>query len=594
MWFERPSGPGEFEVQLPFGLRDLALNAHPEGSGPIEALEIREVGALEASTRRAVHKVERLERRLLDSSRMTDADRALQLTGDYRDWLSAYESPSSISRAVLAQRARRSGLSGTLLLDPAEPEELLRPSGTHGGLQVVRRLEDVRGDFVVTVPAGASLVEHAGDAIACAFADHPDAQVLHADEDVLQRSGRRASPSFKPSFSPELLRARNYLDGLVAYRRSILPRDRRGTLDRAARYQLLLELSAEARPGAFHRLPAVLASRVERQTDGVDERRLLSEHLARRGIQCDIEDGLVPGARWVRYRLPDPAPRVSIIVPTRNAGRLVDTCVRSVHRLTAYPSFEIVLVDNGSDESASLAIFARLADEGLVRIARDPSPFNYPSLNNRASSGVSAPILCLLNNDVEALHADWLEEMVGIALQPGVGAVGAKLFYPDGRIQHGGVLVGCSGNADHLYARAAGDAHGLDDQLLVRRETSAVTAACLVIRRDLYQQVGGLDERTFPVAYNDVDFCLKLRELGLRNIWTPHARLIHHESATRGAPVTPAQLARLERETAALQTRWHTETFEDPYHSPNLSRDHVVPLLAFPPRRRPWSAGCGS
>ena len=158
----------------------------------------------------------------------------------------------------------------------------------------------------------------------------------------------------------------------------------------------------------------------------------------------------------VRYRLPDPAPRVSLIVPTRNAQGLVETCVRSVRRLTRYPRYELHLIDNGSDAPEALAAFDALARAGEVVLHRDPRPFNFSALNNAAVGRTDTELVCLLNNDIEALHAEWLEEMVSVAVQPGVGAVGAKLFYPDGRIQHGGVLVGLHGAADHAYAGGAG------------------------------------------------------------------------------------------------------------------------------------------
>ena len=281
---------------------------------------------------------------------------------------------------------------------------------------------------------------------------------------------------------------------------------------------------------------------------------------------------------------------MAIIVPTRNARDLVETCIASIRDHTRYGSYEIHLVDNGSDDPGSLELFARLARSGRVQLRRDDRPFNFPALNNAAVRRTDAEVVCLLNNDVEALHPDWLEEMVSVASQPGVGAVGAKLLYPDGRIQHGGVLVGLHGTADHAYAGAPGDAPGYAQQLLVRREVSAVTAACLVVRRAVYLEVGGLDEETFPVSFNDVDFCLKLRERGYRNVWTPHARLVHHESASRGKALRPEQKARADRELAALRSRWAEALRDDPSLSPNLSLSSKVPRLAWPPReRRPWS-----
>jgi GT2 family glycosyltransferase len=582
LWFERPRPGQELTLDLPYGLRDLSLRLHG-GSEVPRWVEISE------------RRLPRRSRQSPAQSLVPTAAAVNMASGDYPSWIATYESPSPESRLRLAERARESGLRGEVLLLAAGAggrEEGVR--GLSEGVRMVRRLEDAESDFVLTVPQGALLVPHALDAVACAFSDHPEALVVHADDDLVGTDGRRFAPSFKPTLSPELLRARNYLDGLVAFRRSALPADRRGPLDPASRYGLLLDLTTRGGEQGILRLPAVLVSLPSRETDGAGERRVLTGHLTSRGIVCEVLDGVRPGWRHVRYALPDPPPRVSIIIPTRNARSLVETCIRSVRRLTDYPSFEIVLVDNGSDEPASLATFDALATEGLARLTRDPGPFNFAALNNRAVAAASAEFVCLMNNDVEVVHADWLTEMVGVAVQPGVGAVGAKLLFPDGRVQHAGVLVGYRGVADHLYARAPGDAEGMDAQLRVRREVSAVTAACLVVSRSVYQDTGGLDERTFSVGYNDVDFCLKLRARGLRNIWTPHARLLHHESATRGRPGSPDEFARLARETEALRARWHTDQFEDPFHSPNLSNDSLLPALAFPPRRRPWAVGCGS
>jgi GT2 family glycosyltransferase len=470
------------------------------------------------------------------------------------------------------------------------------PTGPQGAPASVPRVRTVGAsdvDFLVTVPRGATLAEHAIDALACAFAESPAAKVVHADDDTLGPDGRRVRPSFKPGTSPERLMAHEYLDGLVAFRRSALPAGVPSARDRTGRLRLLLGI-LRTDPASIRRLPAVLATIPRDRPAGAEERLAVSEHLRATGVEAVVSEGLRPWLRHVRYRLPDPAPSVSIIVPTRNAHRLVQSCVQSVRRLTRYPRFEIILVDNDSDEPASLAAFSELSAAGLVHLVRDTGPFNYAALNNRAVRGCSGELLCLLNNDVEAQHPEWLEEMVGVALQPGIGAVGAKLLYPDGRIQHAGVLVGYFGGAGHLYAHALGHASGVDAELLVRREVSAVTAACLVVRRSVWEQVGGMDEQTFPVGFNDVDFCLKLREIGLRNVWTPHATLVHHESATRGRAVTAEQQSQPIRDTEALQRRWRSDVFEDPFHSPNLSMDSVTPALAFPPRRRPWAIGCGS
>ena len=573
MWFERR---GEsVELVLPYQLRDVELRVHPPSSlRPGDALVIQELGPFRSG----------FPTRAVGPGGVPDG-------AAYHRWLAAFEAPGPASLRQLATRARGSGLRLTLV--GAGEGESARGIFPAEQLQQCSLLEQATGEVIVTVPPGAALAPHALAAIACVFADHPEAAVVHADDDVLTAGGR-ARPSFKPSWSPELLRARNYLPGLVAFRRSVLPPGG-GPLDASTRYRLLLELGERLPPAAFCRLPAVLASLPpDLGADPREERDVLAAHLESTGVRATVEDGLAAGLRRVRYALPRPVPRVSIIVPTRNSRALVEACVRSVRSLTAYPDFEITLVDNGSDDPDALAAFEALARQGLVRLRSDPRPFNYAALNNQAVRESDGALVCLLNNDIEAVHADWLEEMAGIALQPGVGAVGAKLLYPDGRIQHGGVLVGVYDAADHLYAGVPGGAPGLDAQLLVRREVSAVTAACLVVRRSLYLEVGGLDEDRFPVGFNDVDFCLKLRALGLRNVWTPHARLIHHESATRGRSVSAEQKARLAQDTAALQELWGTGSFEDPYFSPNLSLDWIVPELAWAPRRRPWAAGCAS
>ena len=233
--------------------------------------------------------------------------------------------------------------------------------------------------------------------------------------------------------------------------------------------------------------------------DEAGEREALAHHLEAAGTAADVASGLAPGLRHVRYRLPARVPRVTLVVPTRNARELVELCIRSVRRVTAIlEDYEIELVDNGSDEPDALAAFETLARAGDVALHRDPRPFNFPALNNAAVARTDAEVLCLLNNDVEALHPEWLEEMVSVAMQPGVGAVERSSSTPMAGFQHGGVVVGLHASADHAYAGAPGDAPGHAQQLLVRREVSAVTAACLVVRRALYLEVGVWTRRPFP------------------------------------------------------------------------------------------------
>jgi GT2 family glycosyltransferase len=296
-------------------------------------------------------------------------------------------------------------------------------------------------------------------------------------------------------------------------------------------------------------------------------------------------EGLAHGHYRVRWSLPTPAPRVSIIVPTRDRADLLRQCVESVLSKTCYPDFELLVVDNGSTEPEALEYLASLHGRERVRVLRHDAPFNFSEINNWAVARCDSPLLCLLNNDIEVIDGDWLREMASLACREHTGAVGAMLLYPDDSIQHAGVVLGLGGVANHAYCHQPAGIPGHGARALVAQEMSAVTAACLVVRRSVYEQVGGLDER-LQVAFNDIDFCLRLRAAGYRNAWTPFARLYHHESATRGAEDTEEKIARFHGEVALMRERWADVLDHDPAYNPNLSLDirDTASELAFPPR----------
>ena len=253
------------------------------------------------------------------------------------------------------------------------------------------------------------------------------------------------------------------------------------------------------------------------------------------------------------------------------------------------------MVDNGSDEPSTLQFLADLEQQGRIQVFRDPSPFNYSALNNRAVQKTSGALVCLLNNDIEVIDPGWLEEMVVQVLRPGVGAVGAKLLYPDRTIQHGGVVLGIGGVAGHAHHRIPEDHPSYFYRAQLTQEMAAVTAACLLVRRSHYEAVGGLNEEQLKVAFNDVDFCLKLLELGLHNIYAPAARLIHHESVSRGDDLSGAKAERFATEVAWMKQQWSDQLFHDPAYNPNLSLNYNPfslnsPMsLASPPRLQRWS-----
>ena len=286
--------------------------------------------------------------------------------------------------------------------------------------------------------------------------------------------------------------------------------------------------------------------------------------------------------------LPDLAPRVSVIIPTRNGLKVLKPCLTSLLGITRYPDLEVLVVDNGSDDPATLQFLAELEGQGKIRVLRDPGPFNYSALNNQAVEQASGELICLLNNDIEVIDPGWLEELVVQALRPGVGAVGARLLYPNRTLQHGGVLLGVGGVANHAHLGWPGDHPGYFSRAQLTQEMAAVTGACLLVSRANYLVVGGLDADNLKVAFNDVDFCLKLREQGLQNVYVPAAKLIHHESVSRGQDLSPEKAARFAAEVAWMQQRWGEQLPHDPAYNPNLSLDNPHFRLAWPPRLERW------
>ena len=289
-----------------------------------------------------------------------------------------------------------------------------------------------------------------------------------------------------------------------------------------------------------------------------------------------------------RPSIASPPPLISLIVPTHNHGALLRSCVETLTEQTDYPNRELIIVDHDSDDTETLELLDQLASKPDVEILRFSGPFNYSAINNYAVRRARGQLLGLLNNDLEVLSPTWLSEMVGLALQADVGAVGAKLLYPDLTVQHGGILLGGGSRRDpvagHLFHRLPRNHPGYCGRALAIQEVSAVTGACLVMRREVFEQVEGFDEVHLPVAFNDVDLCLRIREVGLRILWTPRAELIHHESASRGSDLAADALPRFTDEVRFMRRRWSAELELDPFYNPNLDPARCDFSLAFPPR----------
>jgi GT2 family glycosyltransferase len=314
--------------------------------------------------------------------------------------------------------------------------------------------------------------------------------------------------------------------------------------------------------------------------------RALNGHLERRELRAKAKYFGV-GYR-VTYEVPQPAPKVTLIIPTRNERILLQGCILSILELTAYTNYDIIIIDNGSDDAEIIEYFEELRLVGNIEIKRDDRPFNYSAINNAAVASASGSIIGLINNDVKVMSADWLTEMVSLAAQPGVGAVGARLWYPNDTIQHAGVLIGLGGVAGHAHRSLKRGLPGYFSRATLTQSFSAVTGACLLVSKELYLRAGGLNE-DLAIAFNDIDFCLKLRQMGYRNLWTPYAELYHYESASRGADDTPLKRSRFAVEARYMQNHWGECLGSDPAYNPNLALDRQDFSLAFPPRtEKPW------
>lgn len=458
-------------------------------------------------------------------------------------------------------------------------------------------LEAARGDFCALLDHDDELSPRALARVALEIARRPQAHFFYTDEDKIDERGERFDPYLKPDFLPDLLLGQNCLSHLSVIRTAKIREvgGFRVGLEGSQDWDLALRLVRTMQPAEVVHIPEVLyhwraiagstARAVgEKNYTVTAAERALRDHFAALGVAVELK--AVPGDHWRIVRaVPSPAPLVSLLIPTRDRLALTRTCVESILAKTSYPNFEIVIVDNESVEPATLEWFAAVsARDARVRVLRYAAPFNYSAINNFAVAHARGEIVGLLNNDLEAIHADWLDEMVAQAVRPEIGCVGAKLLYPDGTLQHAGIILGLGGVANHAFYRHPGHTDGYKNRARLAQNYSAVTGACLLVRKALYEQVGGLNERDLAIAFNDVDFCLKVRAAGYLNLWTPFAELYHHESASRGTEDTPEKQARFAREVAYMQRAWGAELGSDPAYNPNFSLEIEGFKYACPPR----------
>ncbi len=402
---------------------------------------------------------------------------------------------------------------------------------------------------------------------------HPETDLVFSDEDKITEEGL-AAPQFKPDWSPDFLLSYNYLCHFTTVRREIVEKAGRfrPEFDGAQDYDLFLRVSELTT--RIHHLPRILyhwrrsetstSDNIRRKPQALEAgRRAVENHLQRRGERGHVTVDWQTHAYWVKRELRETR-RISIIIATRDRIDLLSRCIASITSKTSYPNYEIIVVDNESKSDEAKEYFSNFEH----RLLPFHGPFNFSALNNLAVEQTNAPWLLFLNNDVEVIESEWLTVMAEHVQRKEVGAVGARLLYPNDTVQHAGVVLGVGGIAEHAFRHFPADAPGVSRQLQVTRNYSSVTGACLLTRREVFEEVGGFDEERLPVTFNDVDLCLKMRRAGYLIVYTPFAKLYHHESASRRRSVEAL-------ETEVMRERWPEYLERDPYYNPNLSRERA-------------------
>lgn len=443
--------------------------------------------------------------------------------------------------------------------------------------------------------------------VAHAITSFPEARLFYSDEDKLDADGRRYDPYLKPDWDPILALGHNLFSHLGVYATGLVRAvggfrvGSEGSQD----WDLLLRCSERIRREQIVHIPRVLyhwraiagstaLAPGEKHYAHVASQAAIRAHLERVGVAADVLP--IPGrtGNWrIRRHLPEARPLVSIIIPTRDGGEVLRRCLEAIDAHTEYAPREILIVDNQSRDRATRALLQTAASRPDCRVLPFDAPFNFSRINNHAVQAARGELLLFLNDDTEPLAPGWLRELVSWGADPRIGAVGAMLYYPDNTIQHAGIVLGAGREriAGHAWHRQPRGIPGDKCRAMLVREVAAVTAACMLVRREHFEAVGGFDEE-LAVAFNDVDLCLRLAQRGWRNVWTPHAELLHHESLSRGRETGGGRRRAHARECSRMRQRWGEDLLQDPYYHPALSLDRVDFTTWCPPRTRPpWGAG---
>ncbi|MES9823902.1 MAG: glycosyltransferase [Candidatus Thiodiazotropha endolucinida] len=443
------------------------------------------------------------------------------------------------------------------------------------------------GDYVALMDHDDQLADFALYFVAQEIILNPDAEIVFSDEDKLNNEEVRFDHYFKPDFNPDLMRSHNMICHFGVYKRSLVEKvgGMREGFEGAQDYDLALRCLREIDPRKqvrhipwilyhWRAIPESTASGGEAKSYAMDAAlRAVKDDLEIRGLKADVtESEYIDGMIRVKYQLPDSQPLVSIIIPTRNGEKLLRQCIESIRERSDYKNIEFIIVDNQSDDQATLAYLTELDNQDDTKVLHYDHPFNFSAINNFAVEHASGELLCFMNDDIEVISPGWLGEMVSHGVRPEIGAVGARLWYPDDRLQHGGVVLGLGGVAGHAMKYSSKDNKGYMGRSVLIQNYTAVTAACLLLRREVFDAVCGFDSEALAVAFNDVDLCIRIYQAGFYNLWTPYAELYHHESASRGAEDTPEKQLRFSGEAEYMLEKYGPLLQRDPAYNPNLTR----------------------
>ncbi len=443
-------------------------------------------------------------------------------------------------------------------------------------------LDLANGEFVTFLDHDDKLHPHALAAVVSQLNEDPDVDILYSDEDKIDEHGNRSEPFFKPSWSPDLLLSQNYTCHLSIYRKTLIDKlngIREGT-EGAQDYDLILRASEQTEkikhiPHVLYHWRAVEGSTAlgAQEKDYAHQRaiKVLNDCIVRRNLSAEVLETHLGAYHRIRYDLPTPVPQVSVIIPTKDRMDLLSVCLDGLLNKTNYANFEILIVDNNSTEAKTFEYFKMVEKDERVRVLTFPGEFNFAAINNFATLEATGEILILLNNDIEVINEDWLIELVSHASRPDIGAVGCRLYYPDDHVQHDGIIIGMGGVAGYAHPHSKREDSGEFGRSKIIKNYSAVTAAALAIKKSVYNEVGGLNADNLAVAFNDVDFCLRVAEAGYRNVYSPYAELYHHESVSRGPDTDPIKAKRFEREAIYMKNKWKFFIDNDPAYNPNLS-----------------------